>query len=90
MGGARARSGLRGGLCGLSQVRIQRRVGEHPNIVYMKELVETPDRSCPKGRMNQTKGRMNQTPTGPAHVAAGKHKRMKQATDSGPRPVLTM
>ena len=46
MGGARARSGLRGGLCGLSQVRIQRRVGEHPNIVYMKELVETPDRSC--------------------------------------------
>ena len=27
------------------QVRIQRRVGEHPNIVYMKELVETPDRS---------------------------------------------
>ena len=30
----------------MSQVRIQRRVGEHPNIVYMKELVETPDRSC--------------------------------------------
>jgi hypothetical protein len=28
---------------GIGQVRIQRRVGEHPNIVFMKEFVETKD-----------------------------------------------
>jgi hypothetical protein len=27
------------------EVRIQRRVGEHPNIVFMKEFVETETRS---------------------------------------------
>ncbi len=31
-------------------MRIQRRVGEHPNIVYMKELVETPARQAPLPR----------------------------------------
>ncbi len=40
------------------QVRIQRRVGEHPNIVYMKELVETPARQAvpPRERLCTARG----------------------------------